>query len=53
MAALLADPGSFDGKAEYLLICASGKRSLAAARELRKRGLDVRSLAGGLQSLAR
>ena len=32
-----------------LLVCASGKRSLAAARELRKRGLAVRSLAGGLQ----
>ncbi len=36
---------------EYLLVCASGKRSLAAARELRKRGLAVRSLAGGLQNL--
>ena len=34
-----------------LLVCASGKRSLAAARELRKRGLTVRSLAGGLQAL--
>ena len=37
----------------YLLLCASGKRSLAAARELRKRGLDARSLAGGLHSLER
>jgi adenylyltransferase/sulfurtransferase len=35
----------------YLLVCASGKRSLAAARALRKRGLEVYSLAGGLQSL--
>jgi rhodanese-related sulfurtransferase len=32
-------------------VCASGKRSLAAARELRKRGLKVHSLAGGLQGL--
>ena len=32
-------------------MCASGKRSLAAARELRKHGLAVRSLAGGLQAL--
>jgi molybdopterin/thiamine biosynthesis adenylyltransferase/rhodanese-related sulfurtransferase len=53
MAALLADPGSLDGKAEYLLICASGKRSLAAARELRKLGINVHSLAGGLQGLKR
>jgi rhodanese-related sulfurtransferase len=36
-----------------VLVCASGKRSLAAARELRKRGLEVRSLAGGLQALNR
>jgi rhodanese-related sulfurtransferase len=53
MAALLADPGSLAGKAEYLLICASGKRSLAAARELRKLGINVHSLAGGLQGLNR
>jgi adenylyltransferase/sulfurtransferase len=51
MAALLADPESLGGEAEYLLICASGKRSLAAARELRKLGLNVHSLAGGLQGL--
>jgi adenylyltransferase/sulfurtransferase len=37
----------------YLLICASGQRSYAAARELRKQGLPVRSLAGGLQALER
>ena len=53
IAALLADPGSLAGKAEYLLICASGKRSLAAARELRKLGINVHSLAGGLQGLNR
>jgi sulfur-carrier protein adenylyltransferase/sulfurtransferase len=51
VAALLADPAALAGKARYLLVCASGKRSLAAARELRKLGLDVRSLAGGLQRL--
>jgi sulfur-carrier protein adenylyltransferase/sulfurtransferase len=53
MAALLADPGSLAEPAEYLLICASGKRSLAAARELRKLGVSVHSLAGGLQGLKR
>lgn len=51
MAALLADPEQLAPSAEYLLICASGKRSLAAARELKKRGFHVRSLAGGLQAL--
>jgi rhodanese-related sulfurtransferase len=53
MASLLADPEALAGDAQYLLICASGKRSLAAARELRKRGLRARSLAGGLQGLKR
>ena len=51
MSALLASPGEFSPGREYLLVCASGKRSLAAARELRKRGLEVRSLAGGLRNL--
>ena len=51
MAALLADPAALAQGAPYLLVCASGKRSLAAARELRKLGLNVRSLAGGLQGL--
>lgn len=51
MAALLSDPGQLRAGRQYLLLCASGKRSLAAARELRKRGLAVRSLAGGLQHL--
>jgi molybdopterin/thiamine biosynthesis adenylyltransferase/rhodanese-related sulfurtransferase len=51
MPILLADPGLLAPAREILLVCASGKRSLAAARELRKRGLTVRSLAGGLQSL--
>jgi adenylyltransferase/sulfurtransferase len=51
MAALLADPALLAENTQYLLVCASGKRSLAAARELRKLGLSVRSLAGGLQGL--
>lgn len=51
MASLLADPGLLAEDVQYLLICASGKRSLAAARELRKKGLRARSLAGGLSGL--
>ena len=51
MPVLLADPGLLAPGREFLLVCASGKRSIAAARELRKRGLKVRSLAGGLQGL--
>jgi sulfur-carrier protein adenylyltransferase/sulfurtransferase len=51
MAELLADPGALAENAEYLLVCASGKRSLATARELRKLGISVHSLAGGLQGL--
>jgi molybdopterin/thiamine biosynthesis adenylyltransferase/rhodanese-related sulfurtransferase len=51
MPVLLADPGLLAPGREFLLVCASGKRSLAAARELRKRGLKVQSLAGGLQGL--
>ena len=53
MATLLADPATLAENAQYLLVCASGKRSLAAARELRKLGLSVHSLAGGLQGLKR
>jgi len=51
LAALLADSGALAPGASYLLLCASGKRSLTAARELRKRGFDAHSLAGGLQAL--
>jgi molybdopterin/thiamine biosynthesis adenylyltransferase/rhodanese-related sulfurtransferase len=51
MATLLADPALLAENARYLLVCASGKRSLAAARELRKLGLRVHSLARGLQGL--
>jgi molybdopterin/thiamine biosynthesis adenylyltransferase/rhodanese-related sulfurtransferase len=49
MPLLLAHPELLPAGTRYVLICASGKRSLAAARELRRRGLDVHSLAGGLQ----
>jgi rhodanese-related sulfurtransferase len=51
MPALLANPEQLSPTGRYVLVCASGKRSLAAARELRRRGLAVQSLAGGLQSL--
>jgi adenylyltransferase/sulfurtransferase len=48
---LLANPGLLEPAREVLLVCATGKRSRAAAQELRKRGIAVRSLAGGLQYL--
>jgi len=51
MPALLANPGALPEGREFLLVCASGKRSLAAARELHNRGIAVRSLAGGLGGL--
>lgn len=51
MPTLLAQPDVLAATGRYLLVCASGKRSLATARELRKRGLTVYSLAGGLQGL--
>jgi sulfur-carrier protein adenylyltransferase/sulfurtransferase len=50
MSLLLVDPPPLSRDTLYVLICASGKRSLAAARILRERGFAVRSLAGGLQS---
>jgi sulfur-carrier protein adenylyltransferase/sulfurtransferase len=48
---LLANPDLLGGGRRALLVCATGKRSLATARALRKRGLAVHSLAGGLQRL--
>jgi sulfur-carrier protein adenylyltransferase/sulfurtransferase len=51
MADLLVDPTPLEPAGEVLLVCATGKRSLAAAAELRKRGFAARSLAGGLQKL--
>ncbi|HTV19715.1 MAG TPA: rhodanese-like domain-containing protein, partial [Polyangiaceae bacterium] len=53
LASLLADSAALDPGAAYLLLCASGKRSLAGARELRRRGFDARSLTGGLESIDR
>jgi sulfur-carrier protein adenylyltransferase/sulfurtransferase len=53
MTNLLAHPELLEPAREVLLVCATGKRSLAAARQLRKRGMAVHSLSGGLQSLVR
>jgi molybdopterin/thiamine biosynthesis adenylyltransferase/rhodanese-related sulfurtransferase len=53
MQELVANPGLLDAGREVLLVCATGKRSLATAQALRKRGLAVRSLAGGLQGWER
>jgi adenylyltransferase/sulfurtransferase len=50
MGAVLADPKRLPA-GEVVLVCASGKRSAAMARELSKRDVKVRSLAGGLQGL--
>jgi molybdopterin/thiamine biosynthesis adenylyltransferase/rhodanese-related sulfurtransferase len=50
---LLANPDLLADSRQPLLVCATGKRSLAAALILRKRGLIVRSLAGGLRNLER
>jgi adenylyltransferase/sulfurtransferase len=50
---LLANPGLLAASRRPLLVCATGKRSLATAQALRKQGLTVRSLAGGLQNLER
>jgi adenylyltransferase/sulfurtransferase len=51
MATLLARPDLLSPTGRYLLVCASGKRSLATAQALRKRGLTVYSLTGGLPVL--
>jgi sulfur-carrier protein adenylyltransferase/sulfurtransferase len=51
MPLLLSNPSLLAQGHDTLLLCASGQRSLAAARELRQRGLSVRSLAGGLKHL--
>lgn len=51
MQELLANPGLLDGGRQALLVCATGKRSLATAQALHKRGVAARSLAGGLQGL--
>lgn len=51
MADLLANPQLLPQDVAVVLLCASGRRSGAAARELRTRGIMVRSVAGGLQAL--
>ncbi len=48
---LLASPELLTRGEIYLLVCATGRRSRAAADRLRRLGLDVRSLAGGLAAL--
>jgi adenylyltransferase/sulfurtransferase len=52
MPALLANPQLLSPGVEYLFICASGKRSLTAARAMRQSGLKAHSLAGGLRALS-
>lgn len=52
LAQLLHGNAAVSPAARYLLVCASGKRSLAAARELRSRGYpEVFSLRGGIAAL--
>jgi sulfur-carrier protein adenylyltransferase/sulfurtransferase len=54
MAQLLHGRPDLPADGRYLLVCASGKRSLAAAQELRSRGYGpVFSLRGGIAALAR
>jgi adenylyltransferase/sulfurtransferase len=54
MAELLHGNAELTPGGKYLLVCASGRRSYAAAEELRSRGLpEVYSLRGGVSGLAR
>jgi sulfur-carrier protein adenylyltransferase/sulfurtransferase len=54
MAQLLHGRPGLSADSRYLLVCASGKRSFAAAQELRSRGYGkVFSLRGGIAALAR
>ncbi|MGH8289477.1 MAG: ThiF family adenylyltransferase [Steroidobacteraceae bacterium] len=54
MARLLHGHTALPPEGRYLLVCASGKRSLAAAQELRTRGCgEVFSLRGGISALTR
>jgi adenylyltransferase/sulfurtransferase len=54
MAELLHGSTKLASSGKYLLVCASGRRSYAAAEELRSRGFaDVYSLRGGVTGLAR
>jgi adenylyltransferase/sulfurtransferase len=52
MSKLLAQAPSLDAGGRYLLVCATGRRSAAAADLLRSQGLrECRSLGGGLKGL--
>jgi adenylyltransferase/sulfurtransferase len=52
MSKLLTDAAMLDSGGRYLLICATGKRSAAAADLLRSQGYnDCRSLRGGIKGL--
>ena len=52
MSKLLTDAATLDTGARYLLICATGKRSAAAADLLRSQGFrECRSLRGGIKGL--
>jgi molybdopterin/thiamine biosynthesis adenylyltransferase/molybdopterin synthase catalytic subunit/rhodanese-related sulfurtransferase len=52
MAQLLHGQPAFEPAGKTLLVCASGRRSLAATQELRERGLaDIYSLRGGVKGL--
>ena len=52
MSKLLTEASSLDFSGRYLLVCATGKRSAAAADLLRSQGLgDCHSLRGGLKGL--
>ena len=54
MARLLHGTPAFEPEGKTLLVCASGRRSIAATRELRAKGLkDVYSLRGGVAKLTR
>ena len=50
---LLANPHVLEPTRDVLLVCATGKRSLAAAQQLRKQGISAHSLAGGMKNLGR
>jgi rhodanese-related sulfurtransferase len=52
MAELLHGQPPFAPARKTLLVCASGRRSLAATQELRERGVaDIYSLRGGVKGL--
>ena len=52
MSKLLTDAATLDADVRYLLVCATGKRSAAAANLLRSQGFnECRSLRGGIKGL--